>query len=275
MIDFPNAKINLGLHVTAKRTDGFHDIETVFYPLKFSDILEILPIEKPDNDSTSFSFKSSGLNIPGLPAENLSVKAWSVMQKKYSLSATAIHLHKLIPPGSGLGGGSSDATHMIKLVNRLYKLNLTNSELRRIASETGSDCAFFVQNEPVLAWGKGDRLKQIEINLKGYFLRLVLPGIEVSTKFAYGKTTPKNPEQSLEKIIMLPVDKWKNSLVNDFEKPIFSIYPELKKIKDQLYESGAVYASMSGSGSSVYGIYENPPPHEKDFGHGLVWDENL
>lgn len=275
MIGFPNAKINLGLHVTEKRPDGFHNIETVFYPISFSDIVEILPLKISGKDSTSYNFKTSGIKIPGNPAENLCLRAWSVMQKKYSLPPSAIHLHKLIPPGSGLGGGSSDATHLIKLADRIYKLNLTSSELIDIASEIGSDCAFFVKNEPVLAWGKGDKLKQTEINLKGYFLRLVLPEIEVSTKFAYGKTTPKKPELSLENIIMLPVDKWRKSLVNDFEEPIFSIYPGLKRIKDQLYESGAVYASMSGSGSSVFGIYENPPPDEKFLANSLVWDENL
>lgn len=275
MIDFPNAKINLGLHVTAKRTDGFHDIETVFYPVKFSDILEILTVDKPVKDLPSYGFKSSGIKIPGNPADNLCVKAWSVLQKKYSLPVSVIHLHKVIPPGSGLGGGSSDATHVIKLINRLCKLGLKRSDLMEIASEIGSDCAFFVQNEPVLAFGKGDRFKKTEINLKGYFLRIVLPGIEVSTKLAYSKTTPKKPEQSLEEIIRLPVNKWRNSLVNDFEEPIFSIYPELKKIKDQLYVSGAVYASMSGSGSSIYGIYESPPPKENLFQNSLVWDEYL
>lgn len=275
MIDFPNAKINLGLNVTAKRSDGFHDIETVFYPVKFSDILEILPIEKPVNDSSSYSFKFSGTKIPGNPAENLCVKAWSVMHRKYSLPVSAIHLHKVIPPGSGLGGGSSDATHMIKLINRIYRLNLTSSELMHIASEIGSDCAFFVQNEPVFAWGKGDRFKKTEINLKGYFLRLVLPEIEVSTKLAYSKTSPKKPEVSLEEIIRLPINKWRNSIVNDFEEPIFAIYPELKRIKEHLYASGAVYASMSGSGSSIYGIYEKPPPKENFFQNSLVWDENL
>jgi 4-diphosphocytidyl-2-C-methyl-D-erythritol kinase len=259
MIGFPNAKINLGLHITVKRSDGFHDIETVFYPLKLSDILEILPIEKPENHSFSY----------------LCIKAWSVMQEKFSLPLSAIHLHKLIPPGSGLGGGSSDATHVIKLLDRLYKLNLTPGQLMQIASEIGSDCAFFVQNEAVLAYGKGDRFKKTEINLRGYFLRLVLPGTGVSTKLAYSKTTPKKPSQNLENIIGLTVDKWKNHLVNDFEEPIFSIYPELKRIKDQLYESGAVYASMSGSGSSIYGIYRNPPPPEYFFTNSLVWDEKL
>jgi 4-diphosphocytidyl-2-C-methyl-D-erythritol kinase len=275
MIGFPNAKINLGLHITVKRSDGFHDIETVFYPLKLSDILEILPIEKPENHSFSYLFKSSGIKIPGNPEENLCIKAWSVMQEKFSLPLSAIHLHKLIPPGSGLGGGSSDATHVIKLLDRLYKLNLTPGQLMQIASEIGSDCAFFVQNEAVLAYGKGDRFKKTEINLRGYFLRLVLPGTGVSTKLAYSKTTPKKPSQNLENIIGLTVDKWKNHLVNDFEEPIFSIYPELKRIKDQLYESGAVYASMSGSGSSIYGIYRNPPPPEYFFTNSLVWDEKL
>ncbi len=275
MIAFPNAKINLGLHITAKRPDGFHDIETVFHPIKLSDIVEIVPYNSGTITPPKFKFHSTGIKITGKKSDNLCIKALTIMQKRFSVPSASVHLHKIIPLGSGLGGGSSDASYVILLANKLFGLGLSQDELIKTAAEIGSDCAFFIYNEPVLAFGRGDKFRKISLNLGGYFLRLVLPGIEVNTKFAYSILQPKTPEFDLEETIKLPVNLWKTRLVNDFEAPVFARYPELGRIKEQLYKSGAVYASMSGSGSTIFGIYDCLPVADRFPSHYKVWDEKF
>ena len=271
MIIFPNAKINLGLHVTSKRDDGFHNLETVFYPIQLCDIIEILP--SPSARETSIHI--SGLNIPGDKKENLCIKAWSLMQKKYRLPHVKIHLHKVIPFGSGLGGGSSDASHVILASNQIFKLNLSQSDLMEIAINTGSDCAFFILNQPAYAEGRGEQLKQCELDLSGYYLHLVVPRVHVDTRLAFGLIQPKAPKVSLREKIALPVSEWEDQIINDFEEPIFQMFPELRKIKMKLYENGAVYASMSGSGSAVFGLFEKQPVSLLPFENCFNWSKQL
>ncbi len=259
MISFPNAKINLGLHVVERRSDGFHNITTVYYPVALADVLEILP-------SRNFLFRSSGLKIAAPSEENLVTKAYRLLQKQYGLPHAKIHLHKVIPSGAGLGGGSSDAAHTLKMVNSVYGLNLKEGELERVSSSLGADCPFFIRNRPSLGTGKGDILVPVDIDLSPFKTVIVKPPVSVSTAAAYGGITPQRPTHPLSEVIRQPVDLWKSILINDFEKTVFRIYPEIARIKDRLYELGAVYASMSGSGSAVYGIFRVlPPPGELEF----------
>lgn len=248
MIAFPNCKINLGLHVLKKRNDGYHDIETVFYPVKWRDALEIVKAEK-------FELKQTGKSINVNAENNLCANAWKLMQDKFNIGDVQIHLHKVIPTGAGLGGGSSDAAETIKLLNKLFELKLSDNELEELASEIGSDCAFFIKSNPVLARGRGNIITEIEIDLSSYKILIIKPEVSVSTSEAYGKVTPKASD-SLTEIIKLKPEFWKDKLINDFEIPVFKIYPEIAEIKNKLYEIGAVYASMSGSGSAVYGLFE-------------------
>jgi 4-diphosphocytidyl-2-C-methyl-D-erythritol kinase len=271
MVTFPNAKINLGLHITSRRNDGFHNLETVFYPIQLCDIIEILPT--PSAKETSLHI--SGRNIPGDKKENLCMKAWSHLQKRFRLPHVKIHLHKAIPFGSGLGGGSSDASHVILATNFIFKLNLSQSELMEIAIITGSDCAFFILNQPAYAEGRGEQLNQYELDLSGYYLHLIIPGVRVDTKLAFGLIQPKVPKISLREKIKLPVSEWKGQITNDFEVPIFQKFPELKKIKNKLYELGAVYASMSGSGSAVFGLFEKKPVSLLPFENCFYWSNQL
>lgn len=250
MISYPNAKINLGLSVVEKRPDGYHNIETVFYPIPFCDILEILPAV-----SDVPSFTASGLTIPGPPDQNICLKAINLLSAH--CSPLTVHLHKQIPSGSGLGGGSSDAAFTLKMLNDLYRLSLTGEELATMAGLLGSDCPFFIRNRPAFAEGRGEVLTEIEVGLQGYYLALVIPPVHVKTADAYGMVVPGKPAVSLREAIGLPVDEWKGKLINDFEKPVISKFPEIGEVKDKLYELGAVYASMSGSGSAVYGLFRN------------------
>ncbi len=251
MVVFPNAKINLGLSVTEKRTDGFHNIETVFYPVPLRDALEIIP--SPDGDT---EFKFSGLEIPGKVETNLCMKAWQRLKNDFRLPEIKFHLHKVIPMGAGLGGGSADGAFTIRLVNQVFDLKMRPEKMQDYARQLGSDCAFFIENNPVFASGKGDHFEKIDLNLSGYFLVLVKPGKSVSTSLAYASIIPAKPEISVKEIIKLPVEKWKDLLKNYFENNVFKSYPEIETIKKQLYDSGALYASMSGSGSAVYGIFD-------------------
>jgi len=278
VIVFPNAKLNLGLHITEKRPDGFHNIETVFYPAHLCDALEMIPSEEK-----GVQFTVSGLPLPGDPEENLVLKAVKLLSdtvtprrdlrgvypaesraSRYPMPDTAvafsggvnIHLHKVIPPGSGLGGGSSDAAYALKLLNDLWKLDLTNRELQDLARRLGSDCAFFIENKPVLASGRGDRFEPLDLDLTGYRIEIMVPPVHVSTPEAYGMVTPRKPERLLREVIQLPVREWKGNLVNDFEEPVMKKYPLIREAKEELYHRGALYASMSGSGSAVYGIFD-------------------
>ena len=253
MILFPNCKINLGLHVVQKRSDGYHDLQTVFYPVPFRDILEIIP-------SQSFSFQYTGLAIPGDASSNLCVKAYELMKQRFpELPPVQILLHKIIPMGGGLGGGSSNGSFTLIGLNKLFNLQLSQEELLDMSLQLGSDCPFFIINEPAYATGRGEQMQTLNINLKGYYLVLILPGLHVSTAQAFSGITPKQPAKDLQPIISKAPETWKGELVNDFEVSVFTQYPQIEKIKNWLYDQGAVYASMTGTGSTVYGIFSQKP----------------
>ena len=249
MICFPNAKINLGLHVLEKREDGYHNIETVFYPIPLKDALEIVP-------ASDFSFTQAGLTLDALPEDNLVMKAFNLFRKNYEIPPVSVLLKKAIPFGAGLGGGSADAAFMLKLLNEYTSQNLSNEELEKMAVEIGADCPFFIQNKPVVASGIGNIFESIALSLKGYTLCIIKPNLFVSTKEAYASVIPAKPSISLLEIIQMPVKEWKNDLKNDFEPGVFLKYPVISDIKAYLYACGAVYAAMSGSGSAVFGLFD-------------------
>lgn len=254
MIIFPNSKINLGLRINRKREDGFHDIETIFYPVSLCDALEII------TDPVENRFRATGISIPGDPMDNLCLKAYALLKKDFpTLPYINVHLHKVIPMGAGMGGGSADAAFFLKLVNEKYNLGLSTEKLMHYALQLGSDCPFFIINRPCYATGRGEIMEEISIDLSAYHLLLVHPGIHISTAEAFSGVQPKERQDSLKDIIALPPSQWKGLLVNDFEEPIIQLYPGLSRIRDLLYEAGAIYASMTGSGSTFYGIFENQP----------------
>ena len=255
MICFPNAKINLGLNIVSKRSDGYHNIETVFYPIALKDGLEILP----SNDKKAYRLYETGIKTNSKPHFNLVVKALLLLSDENLMPNLDIHLLKNIPNSAGLGGGSSDAAFMLKLLNQTYSLDLTNDELRQIAVKIGADCPFFINNKPAFASNIGDELEEIDLSLDDYYFVVIKPDIAVSTKEAYELIVPKKPEVSLKEIVRLPINKWSELMHNDFEIPIFRKHPLIGEIKQHLYDSGAVYASMSGSGTSVYGLFEIKP----------------
>jgi 4-diphosphocytidyl-2-C-methyl-D-erythritol kinase len=259
MICFPNAKINLGLHIVSKRPDGYHNIETVFYPIPLCDALEIVPSET--NETT---FSQTGICVGGNPNDNLVMKAFHLLKNDFDLPETAIYLRKQIPFGAGLGGGSADAAFMLGLLNDFAGLGLSVKQLEEYAGRLGADCPFFIRNKPVFAEGIGDIFTPVDVSLKGYYLVLAKPDIHVSTKEAYAGVTPKQPTFCLTEISRLPIEEWKNRIVNDFEEGIFARYPAIGAIKQALYDRGAIYASMSGSGSSVFGIFEKPQVYLPD-----------
>lgn len=270
MIVFPNAKINIGLNIVEKRVDGYHNIETIFFPIGLSDVLEI---NLGKEEST---FSNTGIIIEqGNEVNNLCTKALNLLSQNYSIKPVNIHLHKIIPIGAGLGGGSSDGSFTLKTINSLQNLNIDEPELLNFASKLGSDCPFFIYNKPVFAKGTGNIFESVEINLKGYFLVLISPGIHVNTAKAYSKSIPKMPEKSLKDIISKPVELWKDFVFNDFEPIVFKEYPQIERIKKTLYNSGAVYASMSGSGSSVFGLFKTNPLLKEIFGDQFIWQQKL
>lgn len=259
MIVFPNCKINLGLHIIRKRADGFHDLETIFYPLQLTDALEVVT-------PGSLQFHSSGIDIPGDTADNLCVKAWHLLQKDFpELPQVDIHLHKHIPIGAGLGGGSADAAFMLLHLNNRFQLGLSQEQLVDYAAILGSDCPFFINNQPCYATGRGEIMVPVELDLSAYTFVLVFPGIHVNTGWAFKQLTPKEPAISLKEVIKTPVDTWKGVMQNDFEVPIFSAHPELAAIKEALYAQGAVYATMSGSGSAMVGIFPKGAIFRSDY----------
>lgn len=268
MIIFPNAKINLGLHVLRKRTDGFHDIETCMYPIPLKEALEIIP-------SKFFSFSHSGISIPGGSDSNLIVKAYQLLSVDFpEIPAVAVHLHKSIPIGAGLGGGSADAAFTLSLLNQLFSLGLATKQLENYASQLGSDCPFFIQNNPQMAEGRGEKLTPLPIDLSANWLCLIHPGIHIGTKEAYGGIQPRLSEKDL-KTILSDQSSWKSQLVNDFEKGIFASHPEIAAIKEKLYEAGAWYAAMSGSGSAVFGLFKDRPEAIDLPGNYFVFTEKL
>ena len=249
MIQFPNCKINLGLSILAKRADGYHELETVFYPIAVSDALEILP-------AANLTMTQTGIAVPGDPAQNLCLKAYHLLKKDFpALPAVQMHLHKNIPMGAGLGGGSSDGTSTLFILNQQFSLGLNDQQLIDYASQLGSDCPFFVYNKACHATGRGEILTPIHLDLSNYQFLLVHPGVHIATAWAFQQLNPHTKSESIQAIIEKPITDWKNYLINDFEAPVFKAEPKLLVIKDQLYQLGAIYASMSGSGSSLFGIF--------------------
>ncbi len=257
MILYPNAKINIGLNVVEKRADGYHNLETVFYPINLLDALEITTDE---HQADSVKLKVSGEAIAGRPSDNLVMKACNLMRSMFpeKIERLSVHLHKHIPTGAGLGGGSSDAAFTIKALNEKFSLGMSVDQMEQLSAQLGADCPFFIKNQPVFAEGIGDIFTDIDIVLKGKTLVLVKPDISVSTADAYSLVSPHKPQQSLRESLRLPVEEWKNHVVNDFESSVFKKFPEIAAIKDRLYDLEALYASMSGSGSAVYGIFNQP-----------------
>jgi len=260
MLTFANAKINLGLNLTEKRADGYHNLETIFYPIKLNDVVEII-----DADETNCIIK--GIDIPGDAEDNICLRAFKTLQSDFNLSHQQIVLLKNIPVGAGLGGGSADAAFLIKLVNDKFTLGLSIEKMQDYARVLGADCAFFIENKPTFAFGKGDEFEDLKIDLSNYFMVLVKPEIHVSTAEAYSKVRVKQPTTSLKELINLPLSEWKGNIVNDFEISVFERYPEIDEIKTKLYAAGATFALMSGSGSSIFAIFERKvdlPELEKD-----------
>jgi 4-diphosphocytidyl-2-C-methyl-D-erythritol kinase len=271
MIIFPNAKINIGLNIIEKRSDGYHNIESVFYPVKLQDALEV--IENTDVATKKIIFTSSGIEIPGNADENLCCKAYYLINKEYPVPKIKIHLHKHIPIGAGLGGGSADAAFFIRLLNDKFELGLAWGEMHNYARQLGSDCSFFVSNKPAFVEGVGDKFEALKLDLSKHYIALIYPNIHINTAKAYSRVVPKKAERSLENdILNLPIEQWKDFIHNDFEDSLFPQYPELKTIKGQLYSLGAVYAAMSGSGSSIYGIFKNKTDFQKHFGSYFVYE---
>lgn len=251
MIAFANAKINIGLQILSRREDGYHNLETVFYPLKLYDVVEV--VEAPD-----MRFIPSGIPIPGDGHDNLCLRAYRLLSEIHDLPPVHIYLHKAIPIGAGLGGGSADAAFLLTLLNTMFELELDESQLMDYARRLGADCAFFIRNVPVLATGIGDVFQDIKIDLSAYHVVLVKPPVHISTAEAYGAVTPDPEGRQLKSAITRPVTEWRDAIVNDFEAGIFANHPEIAAVKNQLYENGALFAAMSGSGSSVYGLFNKP-----------------
>lgn len=262
MITFPNAKINLGLNIVEKRPDGYHNLETIFYPINLQDALEVT---RRENNDKEYTLHISGSSLEGEPEDNLVVKAYKLLKKDYpGLLPVDIHMYKHIPAGAGLGGGSSDAACMIKLLNDKFSLGLSTERMEEYAVKLGADCSFFIRNKPVFATGIGNLFEPVELSLKGYHIILIKPDIFVSTRDAFAEIKPVRPAVSLKEIVKQPMEAWKNSMKNDFEDSVFKKFPEIAAIKDELYDLGAVYAAMSGSGSSVYGIFKAPIENVED-----------
>lgn len=258
MICFPNCKINIGLFITRKREDGYHDLETVFYPVTehksapLNDVLEVVPaVAQPQ-------LHLSGLGVSGNTSDNLVWKAYQLLKELYGdkVPALDVYLHKVIPMGAGLGGGSADGAFMLRLLNDYCNLALSAQQLAEYALQLGSDCPFFIYNTPQYAAGRGEHMTPVQVDLSGYEIRVVCAGVHVSTREAFARMTPRVAPFDLRGISELPVSEWRHHISNDFEASVFSIYPELAAIKQQMYEQGAVYASMTGTGSAIYGLFE-------------------
>ena len=256
MLSFPNAKINLGLNIIRKRVDGFHDLETVFYPVNIKDAVEIIEDDDATND---LIFSASGNPIPGDETDNLCIKTYRIIKKDHpEIPAVKIHLHKHIPTGAGLGGGSADAAALLLLINKKFGLNIPAEKLAAYSLQLGSDCPFFLINKPSLATGRGEMLQEIPVDLSAYSIMIVNPGIHVNTAEAFAGLNRDNfsPAGELKTVIAGAPETWKEGLKNDFEQTVFANHPSLKELKEKLYANGAVYSAMSGSGSSVYGIFK-------------------
>lgn len=264
MIVFPNAKINIGLNVVSKREDGYHNLETIFFPLKLADALEFV-----EADETKLT--TSGVQLDGVPEQNLILKAYHLLQADFDLPPVHFHLHKVIPFGAGLGGGSSDAAFTLKMLNDYFNLGLSSEKLELFAAQIGADCPFFILNKPTFATGLGNKFHYIDLDLSDYEIVILKPNISISTIEAYKNVIPRNPKFRLTEIIKTPFDDWKNLIVNDFEKSVFTIYPQISELKQLLYDFGAGFASMSGSGSAVFGIFRHIPANlDKKIPEGIL-----
>jgi 4-diphosphocytidyl-2-C-methyl-D-erythritol kinase len=258
VVTFPNCKINLGLQILRKREDGFHDLETVFYPIPLTDALEV--IHETDNQK-QISFSSSGISINGKEEDNICIKAYQLLKKDFDLPPVKIHLHKTIPVGAGLGGGSSDGAFMLLLLNKKFALNISEEKMIEYALQLGSDCPFFIKNKACYATQRGEKLNHIQLDLSQYKIVLINPEIHINTGWAFSQIRPLENRTSILEIIQQPVEDWKGQLSNDFEEAVFQHHPAIKEIKEELYQKGAVYAAMSGSGSTVFGLFakDNTP----------------
>lgn len=269
MITFPCAKINLGLNIVSKRPDGYHNLETVFYPIPLTDALEIKYMDEKFPSESPCDLKITGNDVDCNEEDNLVIKAYQLLASDFQLPRVHAHLVKRIPTQAGLGGGSSDAAYMIRLLDERFRLNIGIPEMERYAAKLGADCAFFITADPSYAEGIGDVLMPADVpgaGLGGYYLAVVKPSVAVSTRDAYTAIVPKTPAKCCRDIVRQPIETWKDELVNDFEAPIFAMHPELAAIKQSLYDAGAVYAAMSGSGSALFGIFrEQPTGLEKEF----------
>lgn len=265
MIRFPIAKINIGLNVKEKRPDGFHNIESVFYPLPLRDVLEAVPAKR-------FNFNTQGLQIPGDKEDNLCVKAYRLLKETHSIPQVNLFLYKKIPPGSGLGGASSNGTSTLLLMDQLFDLQLPDSVLHDLASRLGSDCPFFIHNEPGYVTGRGEKLRKTSLDLSGYHIVVLVPKQRISTAQAYQNISPSLHSTDLLEILSQPVKKWDGKVKNDFEPFVFRHYPEIKKLKQELREEGALYASLSGSGSALYAIFDHPPLLNDKLRENVVWE---
>ncbi len=260
MIDFPCAKINLGLNITEKRADGYHNLETVFFPIPICDALEIKTMDERFPSNVACDLKVTGNNVCCNENDNLIVKAYNIIAADFDIPRVHAHLYKNIPSEAGLGGGSSDAAYMIRLLDQRFRINIGNAEMEKYAARLGADCPFFITAEPSYAEGIGEILSPVNItdnNLEGYSLVVVKPQIAVSTKEAFSSITPRKPLMCCREIVAQPIETWKDALCNDFEESVFGIYPQLNDIKNRIYTLGAAYAQMSGSGSSLFGIFKS------------------
>lgn len=260
MIDFPCAKINLGLNITEKRADGYHNLETVFFPIPICDALEIKTMDERFPSNVACDLKVTGNNVCCNENDNLIVKAYNIIAADFDIPRVHAHLYKNIPSEAGLGGGSSDAAYMIRLLDQRFRINIGNAEMEKYAARLGADCPFFITAEPSYAEGIGEILSPVNItdnNLEGYCLVVVKPQIAVSTKEAFSSITPRKPLMCCREIVAQPIETWKDALCNDFEESVFGIYPQLNDIKNRIYTLGAAYAQMSGSGSSLFGIFKS------------------
>lgn len=264
MILFPNAKINIGLNIIEKRPDNYHNIESVFFPIPLCDVLEVVEAEET-------TLHLSGIPIDGDSNDNLIMKAYRLMKDEYDLPPVEIHLEKIIPFGAGIGGGSADAAFTLKALNELFKLNLNSGLLKQMAAKIGADCSFFIDNTPSYVTGIGEILEPIELNLKGKFLVLVKPDDHISTKEAYANIHPQRPKVSIKEIIHRPINEWRGNIRNDFEESVFPQHPKVADIKEKLYELGADYASMTGSGSSVFGLFSEEVDIAEKFREEFYW----
>lgn len=259
MINYPVAKINLGLNVVSKREDGYHNLETVFYPVPIKDALEVYPMDEGFPSDVRCDLKVTNINIEGEEQKNLVVKAYNMIAEDYCIPRVHAHLYKKIPTQAGMGGGSSDCAFMIKLLNECFSLGMSDKIMTEYAARLGADCAFFIKGIPAYAEGIGEKLMPIDLNLGEYKMLVARPDIPVSTKEAFSLITPQIPKKNCLDIVRQPVETWKDELVNDFEYSVFSIHPEIGKLKERMYDHGAVYAAMSGSGSSVFGLFRETP----------------